>query len=85
MGFGAGQRPLFALQSCMFWGWLRGLGGWGDAAPCHAGRAGTAVQAVRGVAQARLARHFALVVLAVQIGVLGRLGAALDCDGDERL
>lgn len=32
-----------------------------------------------------MARHFALVVLAVQIGVLGRLGTALDRDGDERL
>lgn len=69
----------------MFWGWLRDLGGWGDSAPCHTGRSGTAVQAVRRVAQAGLARHFALVVLAVQVGVLGRLSAALDRDGDERL
>ena len=70
---------------CRFWEWFWGLGGWGNSSPCNSRWSGTAVQGVPQVAQAQLTYHLELVVLAVQVGVLGRPGTALDGDQGEEL
>lgn len=42
------------------------------------------VQALRGVAQSRLADNISSLALSIHVGILGRLCAALGCDRNER-
>lgn len=76
VNFGGGQPTLFTLQNCMFWGCFWSLGGWAESAALS----GRVLLTRLSNELLRPKWHLALMLLAIQVGALGRLSTALDSD-----